>query len=566
MPGDDIIGSFNEGMTERVLRCLSALAAAAFIFTFYAWVRFAGLADGESMEWAQLGMQLAHGRGLTTLCMRPADFREGPVKTGDGFSDVAAIRDSRHAPLYPAVLAGAFFLVERAAGKAPPNDIYFLERAAILPLNIVILLGTLFFLYDLARRLFGDGAAFLAALLFLVCEGVLREALRCSPLPLLMLLGTSAVRMALLARDAAAVSVLRRTVFAGLSGGLCGMAFLAGYSALVLAVPCAFVALGGEESGRRKSLVAFVGSLLAVSAPWIVRNLVTFGLPFGCATQVVLHGTELYPGVTADQAMSITSSGLRVLDSVRSKIICGVGQAWSSAFWLGSAGPLMAFFFVSFFFRFEEETVASLRWWTAAAFGLGLLIAAAGHPSGRWIMIYFPIVAAYAAGFFFELVEKSEFFNPAWPYLLKWALVTCAALPAAASLFGSPVSPYPPYHAPFVSNISSTLEAGEVIVTDVPWSCAWYARRPALMMPISVEDLRDARLKPLKVAAIYLAGAARYDSYAPEMGPDWDSIRRGAVPAWLPMTNGLAFPRGTREQVFISGRPIFQAHDAEAPR
>ena len=559
---EEVVGSLNDGLAARFLRFLAALSAAVFIFAFYAWLKFAGFTDGESMEWAHIARQMSRGKGLATLCFRPSDFTVKRVEIRDEAGNVTALRDGRHAPLYPAVLSVAFLLAERAGWRDPAS----LEAAAVLPMNILIMLAAVFVLYGVARRLFGERAALLAVMLFAVCEGALAAPLRCSPAPLVMLLAAAALRTALMARDTAAESLIRRTLLAGLSGGLCGLAFLAGYSSLPFAIPCLFVAAGGEERGRRFSILAFAAVLLSVCVAWVARNWILCGAPFGFASRVVFHDTAAFPGLAADQSVRNSSLTVSLLDCVRLKIFAGLGAAWNCAFRLPGAGPAAAFFLVSFFHRFQDETVSALRWWIAAAFGVALVIAAAGRPSETWTMIFLPIIVTYAAGFFFELVEKSDFFNPELPELLKWALVLCAAFPAAAGMFAAPKFPYPPYHPPFISKMCSSMEAGEIVVTDIPWACAWYAERPSLLIPGTVEDLRVEPIKSLKIGAIFLTGASQRDCYAPEDGAAWNSIRMGFLPEWLPMTNGVAFPRGTREQVFISSRPIYQARGAEDPR
>jgi len=68
----------------------------------------------------------------------------------------------------------------------------------------------------------------------------------------------------------------------------------------------------------------------------------------------------------------------------------------------------------------------------------------------------------------------------------------------------SPVT-YPPYYPPEIQQVAGWMNENELMMSDVPWSVAWYGRRQCVWLTLNAQDDFDAVnywIKP--VQALYL--------------------------------------------------------------
>src|SRR5579872_1535408 len=109
----DLIYRLEEGGGKIWLRIGAAALALALIALVYNWLCFRNMATQEAMDYAQLGRNIAEGKGFTTLFVRPFSIYLLQSRTNDspplnapwGTADLARLKgmhpDIANAPLYP---------------------------------------------------------------------------------------------------------------------------------------------------------------------------------------------------------------------------------------------------------------------------------------------------------------------------------------------------------------------------------------------------------------------------------------------------------------------------------
>jgi hypothetical protein len=202
-----------------------------------------GLWSGDAHEYAVLARRIAGGEGFTTGVILPAE-----LSFGSGADHPSVLR----APLWPLVLAGFFSVLGPEAWVIHLAVLLFhLGTVALATVLAMSLAGTvpgliagvavaastplvLFTIDGISESLFG----FLTTLTFLLC-----------------------------ARGGGAAWI----------GVVCGLAYLTRYNGFVLLAPACLV-LAGRPRPLRGLLVCSAG-VLAVCAPWWIRNFLVAGSP-----------------------------------------------------------------------------------------------------------------------------------------------------------------------------------------------------------------------------------------------------------------------------------------------
>src|SRR5262249_6414591 len=166
-----------------------------------------------------------------------------------------------------------------------------------------------------------------------------------------------------------------------------------------------------------------------------------------------------------------------------------------------------------------------------------------------------------------------------------------ASLPLLLSLFvplNSPLA-YPPYYPPNIQEKAQWLRASAFVITDLPWSVAWYGHRQSVWLsliyrqvvspqsrddlsalndlgkPIRALYLSTRTLKSVETAALsaWMRGAG--GEHWEEAVSDWDSFvllgvyLKQEVPTGFPLKRA---PFGVQPELFLgesernSGKPI----------
>jgi 4-amino-4-deoxy-L-arabinose transferase-like glycosyltransferase len=481
----------------RVLFVLILVSAAA---SLYDTLLFRNFSNREAMDMAQLGRNLAEGRGYTTLMVRPLSMallqrhrpdRSPLLKT--------AHPDLANPPVYPYLLAGLFKIIPAKYFVTPEKGfaIYLPELAVALVNQVLVLVAGLL-LFFLAQRLLDSTMAWVTSVVFVGSEVVWRFSVSGLNTMLLLVL-VLAVAWCLVLLDH--WSRLGRGdtllgVMALLAGLLVGTGGLTRYAFGWLIVPVAVYLFVFFERNRAALVLAALAGFLVVLAPWMLRNYSLSGLPFGTATLATWENTDafqedhlqrsLHPDLRTDVYKGL---GRKILHGTRELVendLPKLGGSWVSAFFL-----------VGLLVPFRSPALARLRWLLlfslavfAAAQVLGRTFLAVESPqinSDNLLVLLAPLVFMYGVALFFLLLD-----SVASPVLgLRPLLISGFCLMAALPLLLKFIPPhpapvaYPPYYPPLIQRVCGWYNQQELLMSDMPWAVAWYGRRQCLLTTLN---------------------------------------------------------------------------------
>ena len=555
-----VLNSLDAGTGLVLLRGGLLVTLAVAVFAIYASSQFRGLRDTEAMEVAQLARNMARGEGCTTQCIRPVDLRymavhgKAPAK-GNGYPDI------RNAPLFPAILSAAFKTLRPSFSVNSAFSAYAPEKRVIVPLCTLFTLATGLMIFLIGRRLFNQRVALIAVLVFLLSDTVLADGISGKPDSCIMFLATAAIYAAVVSSEQRAKGRQRIVQFVAFiaSAVLCGLAILAGYAAVALAPAlAAFTAWRSRLHWSTAGLFLLIAGLTV--CPWLARNRRVSGGMLGAYHYSAVADSVLYEADSLDRDPEPAFNRFKVMYAMKTKLTTNLARMCDHDMRTMGSGLIVCFFLVSFFHRFEKESVTQFRW--CLALGLILLLcfsALFGAGSGGTLNILLPMAMLYGTAYFFVVAERVDFVEESWHAGLTWILVLLTALPAVLRVAGPRATiPYPPYFPPFADYVCGFLEPEETLCTDIPWATAWYGDHQSILLPRTVDDFRKLYDSPMRIGGLYLTtetGDKPYTS-ALRTGDDrsWLPILNGTVPAGFPLMHGIAIPPGRPAQLFLTDR------------
>jgi hypothetical protein len=499
----EIVHWLEIGAGARWIRLGAVLAGGLVLSLLVAWKQFHGpLTEGTLLQ-ADLGRQLASGAGFTTLVNYPQTAAV-MARRGQRFDPDRPYPELSQAPLYALVIAGGLRVLPAGLRESlftrvpvPPDGFggdYFL-----LGLNLVLFWLAAWLTFDLGRRLFASRVGWLAALALLVSVSSWQQVVAVNGVPLLMVLALAAFWLWHRIELTAGTGESAPAGWLAALGAVCGLLFLAEYSAGVLVLVVLAYALWRFQGGARTAAAGIVAAtFLLVAAPWIVRNVRLTGHPVALAAQnVALKAGD----PTAEPATFRTRLSTDMppvdLNKLGNKALTSVQDNVKSRLWSGGGLFLTAFFVAGWLYVFRAPAANRLRWLFTVAFA-ALVAAQAFLNSGETerlpVLWLAPLLMIFGAGFFFVLLEATS--GPAaWPRLTTVVLLTAQALP----LLRDTLEPrrlhfdYPPYYPGLLIGLRLELEqrgaAGRFgVMADVPAGAAWYGRQRVWAQPARLKD------------------------------------------------------------------------------
>lgn len=573
------------GGGARWIRLAAALLGVLVVSLLIAWKQFHGATTEATLLQADTGRQLARGEGFTTLVNYP-QTSAFLAQRGQRFNPQTPYPELHHAPLYPLLIAGALRLLPADAREwlfaaAPVVPDGFRADYFLLGLNLVLFWFAAWLTYDLALRLFDRRAAWLAALALLASVGAWQQTVAINGTTLLMVLALGA--FSVLARAELAAEAGRAAAFAWLAaaGAVCGLLFLAEYSAGALGLVVFGYALWRFQGGRRWLAAALVAVGFAVVAgPWIARNLALTGSPVALAVQNVAlrFGDPTAEPATARNTLSAVLPEVD-LNKLGNKSLTAVQDDLKSRLWSGGAMWFAAFFAVGWLYAFRSATTNRLRWLFSAALFVLLFTQAAcnsgetDRPAACWLA---PLVIVFGAGFFFVLLGANSRLTQ-WPRLCAAGLLALQALP----LLHDALEPrrlhfqYPPYFPGLFIGMRLELERRDTagrfgLMADVPAGVAWYARQRVWAQPPRLRDfyavtveqpLAQLLLTPRTLDRPFFSELAARPVTPDSLGRatnrfgDWGRIYAGLFTGVLPREFPLSSPQRLAENLYVMLNP-----------
>ena len=511
----ELIHWLEMGEGARWVRLAAVLLGVLVLSLKVSHSQFRGATNESTLIQADVGRQLARGEGFSTLVNYPQTAAFLATR-GERFDPAKAYPELHHAPLYSLTIAGALRLLPEgarlalfAAAPEPPDG--FRADYFLLGLNLVLLWIAAWLTFDLAKRLFDGRTAWLAMLALLLSVGVWRQTILIDGSPLLMVLALGAFSIwarieesggeRQRAEDRAAIRLAgarRHTEIAAL-GAVCGLLFLAEYSAgALVGVALGYAAFSFHGGARWKALALVTLGFALVAGPWIVRNLTLTGSPTALAVQNVALKAGDPTAEPATQRNTFSPELPRIdLRKLGNKALTSWQENLEKRVWSGGAMWLAAFFVTGWLYAFRATAANRLRWVFTISFAV-ILASQAVFNSGEserlaagWLA---PLVIVFGAGFFFVLIGSSARLSP-WPRLCAAGLLGLQALPLAHDL----LEPrrvhfqYPPYFPGLFIGMRQELERRPGadrfgLMADVPAGVAWYGGQRVWSQPVKLRD------------------------------------------------------------------------------
>lgn len=465
------------------------------------WRQLHGAASEATLAQADMARQLSLGRGFSTGVNYPqasAFLRERGVR----FDAARPYPDVYQAPLYPLLLAAGLRVLPHslrealfAAAPAPPfgygADYY------LLAVNLLLFAAALLLTFDLGRRLFGPQAGWLAALGLFLAVPVWQQVVAVNGTALMMVLSLAAFHAWWRAESAEEPG--RARLPSACLGVLCGLLFLAEYSAGILVVVAVIglcLRFRGPERWRVVALLA--AGFALVAGPWVARNLAVTGLPVGLAVQNI----ALKAGDTTAEPAVIRATLSPVLPSLdlnklANKVLTTLQETLRSRAWSGGSMWFAAFFAAGWLYVFKSSPVNRIRWLFALSLAVMVATQAAcnsGESERQAVVYLVPLVIVFGSGFFFVLLSSNAALG-AWPRLCAGALLTLQALPLAHDA----LDPhwlhfqYPPYFPQLFQGMRRQIDVSDPagrfgLMADVPAGLAWYGQTRVWAQPATLRD------------------------------------------------------------------------------
>lgn len=503
----ELIHNMELGALRPVLLKAVLVASVAGLAALYLLYNFRGLDTETAMDQAQIGRQIAAGAGYSTLYVRPMAIWQLLETKGEGPSGL--FPDTYNFPLNPAINALLLRPVKRWWPMGPSDAVYVCDRV-IATAGVLMFLASVAVTFLLVRGLFDLRVAWLTAVLMLVTDMLWRFSV--SGLPQTAMLLIFSLSLLLLHR---AMEDREEQRAGRMLLHLAGTAFLLGL--LTLAQPVAsfifagflaFVLLWFQPRSVSGLLVFF--AYFVVVAPWLVRNYLVCGSPFGLGIYAILDGTT----GSEFSFMSNLQPNVTAFGNLRAKLRGGFTGQFENLFgYLGYNAAAPAFFF-AMLHVFRRKVSNMFRWclalmWLGAAIGMSLFLPQGAVSSNQLHVLFLPPFIAFGVAFLLVLWNRLEInFVPLRSAFVAGILLV-SALPMIVNLATTPPLQlaWPPYVPPLINALNRWMEPGEVICSDMPWATAWYAERTSLLLPATIKQfttLYDYKYLGGQINGLYL--------------------------------------------------------------
>jgi hypothetical protein len=527
----DLIHKLEFGRGMRNFKIGLACLAVMMLTVGYNWRSFRNFGTQEAMDAAQVGRNLAEGKGYTTQFIRPfslylvkkrSEARFGVVPT-DKNADYTQIRgrhpDLANPPVYPCVLAA---LMKVLPFKYPVDNTHLFwsvpsNRPGVLrafwryePDFIIAAFNELLFFvvigltFLLARRLFDPGVAWLSGILLLSCELLWRFSVSGLSTMLLLLIFMGLVWcLVFVEREARAPRWGSRglLLFAAGAGLLVGLGTLTRYAFgwMIVPVMVFFILFAGP---RKAALCLLALAVFAtVLSPWVYRNYRICGAPFGTATFAVMEATSIFPenklGRTLEpnfkhpdrQLVTFTHKLLNNSRHILQNDLPRLGSSWVTPLFL--TGLLLGF---------HSPAIRRLRYFLMMTLAMLVIVQALGRTqlsedspelnSENLLVLLVPLIFVHGVSLFFLLLDQMQLLFRGMRYLVVGFFAFIMCLPMVFTFLMPKTIPvvYPPYYPPAIQQVSGWMKENELMMSDIPWAVAWYGNRQCIWTTLDAQE------------------------------------------------------------------------------
>ncbi|HNX53077.1 MAG TPA: glycosyltransferase family 39 protein [Pontiellaceae bacterium] len=577
----DLVYSVDAGLGLKIIRTTLFCLMVIILMILFTARQFRGFDTEAAMDYAQLGRNLAQSNRYITQCVRPASVATVATHSFDGDARIDRHPELIKPPLYPAILAANFKFFNLVGIDLFPTStafqgirIYPAEQWVIVPLQHFFTMLSGLMLYLLGRKLFSHKIGLLSVLTYFLSEIVWMDSIRGTGLPVLMFFVLGATYFALVAM------INRRErkplwnwmLFFCLSIGFSAAAFLTHYAALAVIPGLAlFIWTMGSRTQRGGHLAFFyVALIFLIVFPWLLRNFQLSGSPLGLASHTALIDSAKYPGDSMMRTLKPDFNLMADIQVVKAKWAKNFNGLYENGFTSLGGGLLIAFFMVTFFYRFVRIHVHNLRWGIGLSMILFFIAACCfDEETMRLYHIFWPFVILYGLAFFSILLDRLDISIQLYKMGLTALVILLTALPMIVTIFlsSAPGLPYPPYYAPFVMRVSELLKPTEVMCTDMPWATAWYGKRISILLPQTLDDYYEINDYRKYISGLYITTLTKdrplVSSLLEGSEKTWFPITMGRLPPNFPLKQGFALNK--QDQLFLTDTVRWGADQVQKP-
>lgn len=598
----DIIHKLELGGGMRYVRiALSVLALLTLIFA-YNFRAFRNMSTPEAMDSAQVGRNIAEGKGFTTGFIRPFSIyllrkhneREAAADkttSADPGRLTKPHPDLANPPVYPLVLAALmkalpFNYSIAKAGRfwGAGNAFEWYEPDFLITIfNQVLFVGVVVLVFRLARRLFDLGVAWLSAILLLGTELLWRFSVSGLSTMLLTLIFIGLTWcLVLLEQELREPKKGQRYQFimAGVIGGMVGLGALTRYSFGWLILPVIGFLTVFAERRRAVTCLLALAVFAGTMTPWIARNYAVSGTPFGTAGYALMENTFVYPANKLERSLhpDLTQP---VMAAFWNKLNTNLREILEDELPKLGGSWVSAFFLVGLMVGFRNPTISRLRYFLLACLLVFVVAEALGRTqlwtdspvvnSENLLIVLMPLVMIYGVALFYLLLDQIVL--PALE--LRYAVIGLFGAVACLPMIFVFLPPrtralaYPPYYPPYIQSFANLMQPQELMMSDIPWAIAWYGGHRCLWLtlyatpnptePDVQEDFTTINDWQKPISALYLTQLTMdgrlYTDLLGSGDYGWgnlvlQTLYQKAVPANFPLSKSMAgLPRG---QLFLS--------------
>lgn len=495
---------FRTGWHKQLAVLILLELLAATIWWLCAFQSFEGLsptAFGDSFDYAQIGRNIWRGawrQGITTYQIPPLAL---------SVTGRAPFLNVIRAPLYPITLAVAFAL------WGPWDRAIALCTGAFFLLSVPIL-------YLLGRRIFSPTVAFIATLIYILSDWVLKMSVSGLSEPLFVVLFLA---MLYFAYESARNLSSRAAPL--LAGALAGLAYLTRYNTILfLPLVAVYLFLAGWQH-RWQRVVLFLAAWLGLAAPWLVRNLIFFRQPlFSMQQWTMLMHTPTYPRYSLwKYTTSPSVAGFflehwtEVVAKVRGTLLEFYHNTPTDMSFTGGS-PYTLMLFVASLFRPLDRPKAAFRYLTGAMVIVQLLGLTVLHLIPRLFFPFYPLFLLFGADLLVSWSAGSvtEQTIPPWRRQLRIPILAIAVilltLPTLENLPDRLRQGFYPRLLPVrnlveygeaMNYLQTHTQADAVLLSDTMDLVSWYGDRACIWTPVTLEMVNQIEAR-VAVEGIYL--------------------------------------------------------------
>jgi hypothetical protein len=534
------IYKMEQGSGARYLKIIVATLLILTLALLYNFRAYRNFDTQEAMDAAQLAHNLADGKGYTTLFIRPLSIYLLQNHAEAGSTNVLAATnpdlarlktahpDLANPPVYPFVLAGLmkvlpfhFTINTKSSFWGNNGNFWRYEPDFLIAVfNEILLLIVVALTFLLAQKLFDQNVAWLSALLVLGCEMLWKFSAAGLSTMLLLVIFLGLTWCILKIEEIARKPQLLPNRLLGLAltaGILVGIGALTRYAFGWAIIPVAVFLILFSGQRRTVNALAAFGAFLVVFAPWVVRNFIVSGTPFGTASFALLEGTQAFPHFQLERSLHPDFSNAFMLGLYVHKLsanacdilannLPNLGGSWASILFL--AGLMMTF---------RSAAIRRMRYFLLMCLAVFIVAQALGRTqlseespeinSENLLILLAPLVFIYGVSFFLTFLEQVKWPLPQLRYAAIVLFAGLCCLPLIFALLSPKTIPiaYPPYYPPDIQQTAGWMKPDELMMSDVPWAVAWYGQRQCVWLTVNAQDdffaINDY-MKP--VQALYL--------------------------------------------------------------